>query len=134
MSGKAARKFAIGAAVAGAAGYLVGVLSAPKAGKQTREDLKKSANHGVSEVEKQLKELHTELGKLVDDAKTKGGKASDKAQKKAGNAVESAKIAKDKLREVLSALHEGEATDKNLDMALEDAKQALNHLKEYLKK
>lgn len=134
MGSKTAKKFAIGAAIAGTAGYLVGVLSAPKAGKQTRADIKNAANNGVGELEKQLKELHTELGKMVDDAKGKGGKASDDAQKKAAEAVDSAKVVKDKLRQVLSALHEGEATDKDLDKAVDEAKQALQHLRDYLKK
>jgi gas vesicle protein len=126
------KKFAIGTAMAGAAGYVVGILSAPRAGKKTREDIKKSTDHSVNEVEKQLKELHTELGQLVDDAKD--GNLSMAAKKKFGAALDGAKTTKDKLREVLSAIHEGEADDQELDKALKDAKRALNHLKSFISK
>ena len=128
------KKIAIGTAVAGAAGYLVGILSAPKEGKKTRKELKKSADRSMAEVEKQLKELHTELGGLMGDAKERGDTLSGGAQKKFGKALDGATSAKDKLREVLSSVHEGEASDKDLRNALEDAKRSLHHLKQFLKK
>lgn len=127
-------KIAIGTAIAGAAGYVVGVLSAPNEGKKTRDQLKQSADHGLNELEKQLKELHTELGDIMYDAKDSSGKLSESAQNKFSRAIESARDAKNKLREVISAIHEGEASDKDLDKALEDAKRAISHLKEFIKK
>jgi gas vesicle protein len=128
------KKIAIGTAVAGAAGYLAGVLSAPKEGKKTRKELKKSADRSMAEVEKQLKELHTELADMLTDTKKQGDKISGSTQKKFGKALDGASSAKDKLREVLSSVHEGEASDKDLKRALEDAKRSLKHLKEFLKK
>lgn len=126
------KKFAIGTVVAGAAGYIVGVLSAPRAGKKTRQDIKNSAGRNVSDLERQLKELHTELGQLVDGAK--GKDLSEAAKKKFATALDGAKTTKDKLREVLSAIHEGEADDQELDNALKDAKHALDHLKSFINK
>lgn len=128
------KKIAVGAAVAGAAGYLVGVLTAPNEGKKTRKQLKKSAERSIGDAEKQLKQLHSELGDLVEDAKTDGKEMSGRMQKKFGSAIENARDAKDKLREVLSAVHEGEASDKDLSKALEDARRAVDHLKQYLRK
>lgn len=130
----ALQKIAIGAAVAGAAGYIAGVLSAPGEGKKTRSELKKTAGKNVTDVEKQLKELHTELGSLMGQAKANGDDISDKTQKKFTTAIDSAHSAKDKLREVLSSIHEGEASDKDLKRALEDAKRSLDHLKHFIKK
>lgn len=131
-SNNTVKKLAIGTAVAGAAGYLVGVLSAPKAGKKTRKDIKKGAEKSVNDLEKQLKELHTELNKLVAETKDEGLSVTTK--KKFTSAVDTAKTTKDKLRDVLSAIHEGEADDKELDKALKEAKQALEHLKSFIKK
>lgn len=128
------KKIAIGAAIAGAAGYAVGVLSAPTEGKKTRKKLKKSAERGVSDIEKQLKRLHSDLGDMVSQAKDSSDDMSGRAQKKFMSAVEGARDAKDKLRDVLSAVHEGEASDKDLQKALEDARRTLSHLKQYLKK
>ena len=128
------KKLAIGAAIAGAAGYIAGVLTAPAEGKKTRKQLKKAADHSISDVEKQLKQLHSELGDLVKDAKDGSADVSGRAQKKLSGAIDSAHDAKDKLRDVLSAVHEGEATDKELNKALEDARRSLEHLKEFIKK
>lgn len=129
-----AKKFAIGAAIAGAAGYVAGVLSAPTEGKKTRKKLRKNAQNSITEFEKQLKELHTELGELVGQIKQDGTKHSESTQKKFSSALEGAHGAKDKLREVLSSIHEGEASDKDLKKALEDARRALDHLKKFIKK
>lgn len=131
---KTVKKIAVGAALAGAAGYLAGILTAPKSGKETRDDLSKAAGTSISEVEKQLKSLHTELGKVVDQAKGKGGDLSSKAQKELTGLVNKAKDSKEKVREVLSAVHEGDADDKDLKKAVADARHAIEHLKDYLRK
>lgn len=128
------KKLAVGAALAGTAGYLAGLLTAPKSGKETRKDLKQAANLRKTEAEKQLKNLHTELSKTVDEAKVKGSDMGGKAQKELKGLVDKAKDTKEKVREVLSALHEGDASDKDLKSAMADAKHALAHLKDYLKK
>lgn len=132
--GKTAKRLAIGAAMAGAAGYLAGLLTAPKSGKETRDELKQAGASSVSEVEKQLKLLHTELGKLVDDTKDTSNDMSDKAQMEFKKLINTAKESKEKLREVISAIHEGEAADKDLNKALSDAQHAIEHIKDYLKK
>lgn len=129
-----AKKLAIGAAVAGAAGYVAGLLTAPKSGRETREDLKKAVDQGITEAEKQLKGLHTDLGKAVDEAKSRSEELSGKAQKELKDLVDRAKDTKEKVREVLSAIHEGDANDKDLKKAVADAKHSLAHLKDYLKK
>jgi gas vesicle protein len=128
------RKIAVGTAVAGAAGYVAGVLSAPSEGKKTRKKLKKTAEQNISELEKELKDLHTELGKFMDTAKKKGDKISHKGDKKFTTAINNASGAKDKLKHVISSIHEGEATDKDLAKAVEDAKHSLDHLKHFFKK
>lgn len=42
--------------------------------------------------------------------------------------------AKDKAREVLSSLHDGEAEDKDLKKAIAEATKAVENLRNYLKK
>ena len=128
------KKIAVGAAIAGAAGYVVGVLTAPNEGKKTRQQLKKTADRTMSDAERQLKQLHSELGDLVETAKSSSDDMSGRMQKKFGDAVDNARDAKNKLREVLSAVHEGEASSKDLNRALEDAARAIDHLKQFLKK
>ena len=131
---KRTKKFAVGAIIAAAAGYVAGILTAPKSGKETREDIKDTAVRTYNAAEKELKTLHTELNKLMDEANKKAGEFKGTAQKNLDKAVEGAKVAKEKARELLSAVHEGDADDKDLDNAVKEAKKAVEHLRSYLKK
>lgn len=131
---KNVRKFALGALVAGAAGYVAGILTAPKAGKETRRDIKKGANKALTEGEKNLKKLHSELNDLVSSATRKAKNLKGKAKTEIDAKLKSATKAKQKAREILTALHEGDAESKDLKLALKEAKWARDHLKKYLKK
>ena len=128
------KKIAIGASIAAVAGYLTGVLTAPKSGKETREELKSTANKKVTEAERELKKLHTELNELIVDVKEKGDELSGKTSKELNDIVDKAKSAKEKARNLLSALHEGDAEDKELKNAITDANRAIEHLRKFLKK
>lgn len=131
---KRTKRFAVGAVVAAAAGYVAGILTAPKSGKETRKDIKDTAVKTYNAAEKELKVLHTELSKLMDEAGKKAAELKGTAQQNLGKAVENAKVAKEKARELLSAIHEGDAQDKDLDNAVKEAKKAVEHLQSYLKK
>jgi len=131
---KRTKRFAIGTVVAAAAGYVAGILTAPKSGKETRKDIKDTAVRTYTAAEKELKKLHTELGDLVDEAAKKVKELQGSAQKSLHSAVEGGKVAKEKARQILSAVHEGDAEDKDLDNAVKEAKKAIDHLKGFLKK
>lgn len=128
------KKFALGTVIAAAAGYIAGILTAPKSGKETRQDIKNAAEHGMAEAEKQLKRLHTELNQLISEAKTKGNELKGKAQDELQKATTAAQVVKEKARELLSAVHEGDADDQDLKKAIQEATKAVDHLKSYLKK
>jgi gas vesicle protein len=128
------KKIAIGASIAAVAGYITGVLTAPKSGKQTREDLRESAGKGLSEAERDLKKLHTELADLIGDVKDRGEELGSKTTTELNDIVEKGRAAKQKARELLSALHEGDAEDKELKKAVTEANKAIDHLRKYLKK
>src|SRR4051794_28133267 len=108
MAKDTAKKLAITTAIAGVAGYVAGILTAPKSGKETRQDIKDAAHKGAAEAEKKLKELHTELSKLLDEVKSRSGDLSEKARKELDSLVAAGKASKEKARELLSALHEGD--------------------------
>jgi len=132
--GKMAKRFAIGTVLAAAAGYITGVLTAPKSGKETREDIKHAATQGMTEAEKQLKKLHTELTTLINKAKAEGEQLKGEALKDYEKVVKTANEVREKARELLSALHEGGADDKDLKKAIDEANKAIEHLKAYVKK
>ncbi len=132
--GKMLKKVIIATGIAALAGYLAGILTAPKSGRETRQDLKDAGARGLSEAEKQLKKTLAELSGLMDEVKVRSATLGDRAGKELDELVGKAKVARDKAREVLSAIHEGDAEDKDLQEAVTRANEALKHLRVYLKK
>lgn len=134
MGKNTGRNFAVGAAIAGVVGYVAGILTAPKSGKETRQDVKDAAVRTKQEAEKRLKALHSNIESLIDEGKKKTQKLSEAAQQDWDKVVANALVAKEKVREVLSALHEGDVDDKDLKKAMKEAASAVDHLKAYLAK
>lgn len=132
--GRTFKKLIVAAGIAGLAGYLAGLLTAPKSGRETREDLKQAAKSGAGGAEKQLKKMVAELGDVLDEAKKRGADLGDRGRKELDDLVDKARQAREKAREVVSAVHEGDAQDEDLKAAVTQANSALNHLREYLKK
>ena len=128
---KSTKRWAIGAMIAAAAGYVAGILTAPKSGRETRDDIKHAAETGMLEAEKQLKKLPTQMATVTTEAREQAESLKGTAQKDLHLAIEKTNIAKEKAREMLSALHEGDAQDKDLKKAIKDANKALEHLKDY---
>lgn len=133
MAKATGRKFAIGALVAGVAGYLAGILTAPKSGKETRNDIKDVALRTKAEAEKSLKALHSELNELITEGKTKVKELKNTAKADLDDALGKAHTAKQKTREILSAIHDGDVKDEDLQSAVDDAKKAVSHLKKFVK-
>jgi gas vesicle protein len=127
------KKFALFTAISAAVGYLAGLLTAPKSGKETRADIKQKAEDVYSAGEKELKKLHTELTDVIDEVSDRI--TSFKDRKDVSGALDKGRDAKQKAREVLSMLHEGgETDDKELKRAISDATKAIQHLRDFLKK
>jgi gas vesicle protein len=128
------RNIAIGALLVGVAGYVAGILTAPKSGKETRKDIQKKAVQAKSQAEKKLKALHSELGELIVKGKSKAKDAKSTAKQELESALQKAQTAKDKAREMLSAIHEGGADDKDLQQAIKEVNSAVEHLKKFVAK
>lgn len=128
------RNVAIGTLIAAGIGYAAGVLTAPKSGRETRKDLQRTAIQAKKEAEKNLKSLHTELTKLIATGKRQGGKLSAAKKAEFEKALAKATKAKKKVGEILSAIHEGEAEDKDLKSAVAEVNAAIEHLRVYIEK
>lgn len=127
------RKLAIGALLAGAVGYVTGILTAPKSGKETREDIADKAEDLKETAEEQLEHAHGELDDLLKAAKTKSLALGSKARTEFNEAVVAAKDAKNKLGHLLKAVRSGEADDPQLNKALKQARSAARNLSKYFK-
>lgn len=128
------KKFAIGAAMAAAFGYVAGILTAPKSGRETRADLKDATSKGIAEAEKQLRRLQDDLDKLIDQARDRAEDVSGRTRREFEKVVDTAKDSKEKVRDLLSAVRNGEAEDRDLKKAIADASKAIDHLRDYLSK
>lgn len=125
---------ALGATAAALAGFLAGILTAPKSGRETRSDIRAAANRLKTDAEKQLKQIHSQLADVIRVSKAGLRHSVKEGSSELRAAVARAEVAKDKARTILSALHEGDADDQQLKMAVADARSALEHLKKYVKK
>jgi len=131
---KTTKKIAIGTVIAAGAGYLTGILTAPKSGKETRKDIKVTTEKTLAAAEKVLKKTYSQLSDASTKAKTQVKKLSGTAKKDLQTAIDFADVAKKKAGEILSDFHEGKPSDKNLQKALEESQKAFDNLKSYLKK
>ncbi len=129
-----AGKFALGAALTALAGFIAGILTAPKSGKETRKDIKDKAVETYATAEKELKKLHTELNDVIAEGTERVNLLRGKGEKTLDEALTKGKQAKEKAREILTGLHEGEVEDKDLKKAISEATKAIENLRNYLKK
>lgn len=127
------RKLAIGALFAAIAGYLAGILTAPKSGKETREDIGNKAGEIKEESVEQLKSAQAELEELLGKAKSKTVALSAKAREEFNEAVVQAKDAKNKSVAVIKAAKAGGSDEPELDKAIKQASQARKNLAKYFK-
>lgn len=134
MSKKRSSNIAVGALVAAGIGYAIGVLTAPKSGKETRRDIQRTALRAKGEAEQKLKKLHAELTRLIKQGKQHTKTMQSSAKTELVDALARAQRAKEKARELLTALHEGESNDQDLQKAISDVKKASEHLKKYMTK
>lgn len=131
---KKGSRLALTAVVAAGIGYVAGILTAPKSGKETRKDIHDKAVQTKEEIGKKLDELSTELGNTITKGKAKVKQLESGARSELEKAVSNAVIAKDKAKDVLGAFKSGEAEDKDLQNAVKDVHKAIDNLKKYLEK
>lgn len=127
-------RFAVATVVAAAAGYVAGILTAPKSGKETRQDIHDKAVETKEEAIKRLDTLSSELGSAISSGKAKVKELESSARGELEKAVSAAVVAKDKARDVLTAIKSGEAEDKDLKNAVKDVHKAIDNLKKYIDK
>lgn len=134
MSKDGTKKLALGALFGIITGFVAGLLTAPKSGKETRQDIKDTAGKVTREAEKKLKQLHTELSDVIDSAKATVKREGAKAKKELEKALAAAETTQQKVKEVISAVRDGEADSPELEKALKEAGAAKDHLKKFLAK
>ncbi len=89
--------------IAAGIGYVAGLLTAPKSGKETRKDIQHAAVKAKKEAEVTLKTIHKELDDTIIKAKDLSSKVSEAARDELNTLTGAAKETRQKVRELLSA-------------------------------
>ena len=126
-------KLAVGALIGGLAGYVTGIMTAPKSGKLTRQDIVDKAESVKDGAEGQLQDAVDELNGTINSLKSKSLALSAKARAEYDENLVKAKDAQNKAAAVLKAFKAGEANDPELNKAVKQAHQAAKNLAKYLK-
>lgn len=116
------KKFGLGVVIGAVAGVVAGLLTAPKSGKETRQDIKNKASEVKGVAERKLKDAHKELGKLSDQAKKKAGELKGKARDEMNELSKKADQLKAKVKEAITSIKSGEdeEDDATVDQLLKD--------------
>ena len=128
-----AKNVVVGLAVGLVAGYVAGILTAPKSGKETRQDIKDASGRAVQLAQDKLQAVQAQVSVLVDQAKARAQSLSARGKKELDTLVDNAKDAQYKASAVLAAVKDGEADDPDLRRAVEQASEAKDALSNFLK-
>jgi gas vesicle protein len=113
--------------VFGGKGVVTGLLTAPKSGKETREDIKNKAGEIKGSAERKLKEAHKELGKLSDEAKLKAKELQGKAKEEAEELGKKADELRERVKAAITSIKSGD--DDNDDATIDQLLKDLSALK-----
>jgi gas vesicle protein len=120
-------KFVIGAMLGVAAGAVAALLTAPKSGKETRDDIKDKAQEVSNDAMRQLRKLEGELNKRISDAKNFAAKLEGDARKQVDTIIARAEKTKERALKQLDGFKKD--TKKQLDQGLmDDIKSVLDDL------
>lgn len=122
------KKFGVGILVGAVAGVLAGLLTAPKSGKETREDIKNKAKDVKGSAERKLKDAHKELGHLSDEAKSKAKELQGKAKDEMHELSAKAEELKVRVKGAITSIKSGD--DDNDDATIDQLLKDLSAIKD----
>ena len=125
-------KFGFGIILGAIAGVLAGILTAPKSGKETRDDIKKKANDVKGSAERRLKDAHKDLGKIIDEATTKAEKLKGQAKEELNDLTAKAEVLKAQVKSAITSIKSGD--DDNDDATIDQLLKDLSAIKEKITK
>ena len=123
-----------GLAIGLAAGYIAGLLTAPKSGAETRKDVRDTAGRTVKLAQGKLEALQAQLSDLFESAKERAEGLTARGKQELDELIADAKDKQAKAKAVFAAVKDGEADDPLLRRALESAQDAKESLAYFLKR
>lgn len=123
------KKWAIGTVLAAGVGYLTGILTAPKSGKETRKDVKNAVVKARKDAEEALKKAHSEIDRLISKCKEEAKSLTKDKKKDIEHLGSRLSTVNDKVRDAISRLRSGEIDDDEIEKVLESAKNAIKNVR-----
>lgn len=116
------KRLGLGIVLGAIGGVITGLLTAPKSGKETIQDLKDKAVEVKGSAERKLKEAHKELDKVSKDAKDKAKNLQGKAKEEMDELGKKADDLKDKAKNAITSIKSGDddSDDATVDQLLKD--------------
>jgi len=100
-------KFALGALIAAATGFAAGLLTAPKSGKETRNDIKDAANKTKDTVVDEAEKAKDAAAKKAQEVKHKAEDAAADVKAKAEDLVDDVTVRANELKDRAEHAFEG---------------------------
>lgn len=122
------KKLGLGILIGAVAGVVTGLLTAPKSGKETRQDIKNKAGEVKGAAERKLKNAHKELDKLSADAKARAKTLQGKAKEEMNGYATKADDMKERVKRAITSIKSGD--DDNDDATIDQLLKDLSALKD----
>lgn len=118
----AKKKFGLGIVLGAVFGVVAGLLTAPKSGKETRQDIKRKAGEMKGTAERKLKDAHKELDTLSDQAKLKAKELQGKAKDEMVELGKKADVLKERAKAAITSIKSGDDDndDATIDQIIKD--------------
>lgn len=116
------KKFGLGILIGAVAGVITGLLTAPKSGKETRQDIKNKAGEIKGTAERKLKDAHKELDKLSNEAKARAKDLQGKAKDEMDAYAKKADELKERVKSAITSIKSGDDDndEATIDQLLKD--------------
>ena len=111
-------------------GYLAGVLSAPKSGKNSRKQIRDLSEASAKDIEKELKHALSQTQEALKQIVRDNPKLTDNLNR----LKTSAEKQETKLRNILQAISGKKNVDDDFDEILKESRRLVKEMKHYLEK
>ena len=126
---KNSRNIVFSAVVIGAASYLAGILTAPKKGSETREDIRHASVNAKISLEKSLKKLYADSSRQIERALNVNHELTKQTKRELDLLIASVKHATEKIKIYLTSIRDGDIEEEEITLLLTDGRDNTERLK-----
>jgi gas vesicle protein len=115
-----------------AAGYALGVLTAPKSGKETRSDIKDAGAKAYKIAEARLKNTYEDLSEVIANAGEQAKKLNKKGREELDVLLAAAHDAQGRVKQLITSVRKGDVTEELFEDTVVAAQVAKDELQDFI--